>query len=274
MFVGINSKLLKMKNINLIFCLVILCLSFNCSSNSSDDDDDPNNCTEATQQVSTALENFTDANELNYTERCTAYKTALQNLQQQCGDESGDIQDLIDNLEDCSNDTNPSTIEALMTANLDGEQFDNMKPNGFNLFNSAIGIETYSYANDDTYIRIQGNSTYQNITPTEFTKEITISIPESSWSVGTYNLADGVVYDDNGVIPTPHYGIVYFNNDGYTQAFENEGTITITEFNLVDRVIRGTFEFTYVRSGNNEEIGPFDCTNGTFDYSLDDEYFD
>ncbi|MEM5566206.1 hypothetical protein WNY78_13885 [Psychroserpens sp. AS72] len=262
-----------MKKLNLIFCLVIVNLTFNCSSDSSDGDD-PIDCTEATQAVATALSDFNDANELNYADKCNAYKTALQNLQQSCGDEGVDIQAIIDNLGDCTLVISNPTNEALMTANLDGEQFDVMKPNGYNLFNSAIGMVTYSYANDDDYIRIQGNSTYQNITPSEFTKEITIWIPESSWSVGTYNLADGVVYDDNGVMPTPHYGIVYFNNDDYPQAFENEGSITITEFNLVDRVIRGTFEFTYRRSGDAGEIGPFNCTNGTFDYSLDADYFD
>lgn len=264
-----------MKKLNFIFCLVVLCFTFNCDSDSSDGDDGPNDCNEATQLAATALEDFNDANELNFTELCNDYKTALENLQDECGDENGDIQTLIDNLGDCQNDNNPGGIEALMTANIAGEQFNNMRPNGFNLFNSAIGIVTYSYFSNEDYIRIQGNTTYQNIAPTEFTKEITIWIPQSSWSVGTYTLADSVVDAlETGQTPTPHYGIVYFNNDEYSQAFEDEGTITITEFNLEERVIRGTFEFTFRRSGNNEEIGPFDCMNGTFDYSLDDEYFD
>jgi len=264
----------SMKKLNFIFCLLALSLVFNCNSDDSSGGADPVTCNDASELAAAAFADFDDANELNYTEACNNYKAALQNLIVACGDESGDIQDEIESLGDCSLVISNPSVEALMTANLDGEQFDNLKPNGFNLFNSAINMVTFSFANDDDYISIQGNSTYQNITPTEFTKEITIWIPQSSWSEGTYTLADGVVYSDNGVIPTPHYGIVYFNNDGYPQAFEEEGTITITEFNLEERVIRGTFEFTYIRSGNDGQIGPFDCTNGTFNYSLDDEYFD
>ena len=247
----------------------------NCDSDSSSDDgDDPSDCDVVTLAAAEALADFNDANELNFNQRCIAYKAALENVKQECGDETGNIQLLIDNLGDCTQSSN-GPIQALMTANIDGEQFNVMKPNGFNFFNKAIGIVTYSYFSDEDYIRIQGNSTYQTINPSEFTKEITIWIPQSSWSVGTYNLADDVVdFFDSGVTPTPHYNIVYFNNDDYPQAFENEGTITITEFNLADRIIRGTFEFTFMRSGNNGDIGPFDCMNGTFDYSLDDDYFD
>ncbi|MCK8479918.1 hypothetical protein [Psychroserpens algicola] len=263
-----------MKKLNFIFSLIALCFVLNCDSDSSNGDD-PANCDAATEQVTEALADFNTANELNYTEKCNDYKSALENLQSACGDENGQIQALIDGLGDCTLTNNPGNIEALMTANIAGEQFNLMRPNGFNLFNNAIGMVTYSYFSDEDYIRIQGNSTYQNISPTEFTKEITIWIPQSSWSVGTYTLADSVVDAfETGETPTPHYGIVYFNNDEYPQAFEEEGTITITEFNLEDRVIRGTFEFSFMRSGDGVEIGPFQCMNGTFDYSLDDEYFD
>ena len=85
-----------------------------------------------------------------------------------------------------------------------------------------------------------------------------------------------VAYATDGDVNT-HYNIIYNNGDGSSQAYEVEGgTITITEFNLSERVIRGTFEFEYTRYfvDTDIETGPFQCINGTFDYSLDDEYFD
>jgi len=247
---------------------------FNCSSDSSSDSDDSNDCTEATQEAEEALIDFNDANELNYSERCNAYKTALENYQQACGDESGEIQSLIDGLGDCTQVINNPSVVALMTANLNGEQFNDLKPNGFNFFNRAVNLVTFSYANDDDYISIQGNSTYQNVIPDNSTKEITIYIPQSSWSIGTYILAESPVYSDNGVIPTPHYDLVYFDNDDYNGNIEEVGSITITEFDVDERIIRGTFEFSYSRTSDTDIIGPFECTNGTFEYSLDDEYFD
>lgn len=262
-----------MKKLKLISCLFMAIMVFNCSSDSSNDGDDPNTCIQATENVANALQDFTDANELNYSEKCNAYKTALLNLQTQCGDENGDIQLIIDNLGDCTQNVNPNVV-ALMTANLNGEQFNDLKPNGFNFFNKAISIVTFSYANDDDYISMQGNSTYQNVTPGDTTKEITIFIPESSWSVGTYELAESPVYSDNNVTPTPHYRLVYFDNDEYFGNIEEVGSITITEFNLNERIMRGTFEFSYFRTSDTDTIGPFDCTNGTFEYSLDADYFD
>ncbi|WP_431136580.1 hypothetical protein [Psychroserpens mesophilus] len=263
-----------MKKLNFIFSLLALCFLLNCDSDSSSDDaDDPNNCTEANLLLTQAQADFTDANQLNYTSRCNSYKAALENVKLVCGDDTGEIQLLINNLGDCTQNTNPST-QALMTANLNGEQFNDLKPNGFNLFNRAINIVTFSYANDDDYISIQGNSTYQNVIPNNLTKEITIYIPQSSWSIGTYNLAEGPVYSDNNVTPTPHYDLVYFDNDDYSGNIEEEGSITITEFDLNERIIRGTFEFSYSRTSDTDVIGPFDCTNGTFEYSLDDDYFD
>ncbi|MCX7548310.1 hypothetical protein OS188_10140 [Xanthomarina sp. F1114] len=205
---------------------------------------------------------------------CNAYKTALVNEINACGDMDGSLQTLIDTLNCTTGGTTDG--EALMTANLDGEQFDNLKPNGYNMFQKAISMETYSYANDDDYIKIQGNSTYAEIVPNEYTKEINLHIPQSNWAVGTYPLQTSVAHASSGDVNT-HYNVIYNNGDGNSQAYELEGgTITITEFNLTTRVIRGTFEFQYTRYfvDTNEETGPFDCINGTFDYSLDDSYFD
>lgn len=230
------------------------------------------NCQDA-QQATLSAETAYNTDTSNST-LCVAYKTALENEIAACGDANGSLQTIIDGLDCDSGGT--ADGHALMTANLDGEQFDNLKPNGYNLFHKAISMETYSYANDEDYIKIQGNSTYVQMVPNEYTKEINLHIPQSNWVAGTYPLQTSVVNASSGDINT-HYNIIYNNGDGSSQAYEVEGgSITITEFNLTTRVIRGTFEFQYIRYfvDTNEETGPFECINGTFNYSLDDPYFD
>jgi hypothetical protein len=163
---------------------------------------------------------------------------------------------------------------ALMTANINGSQYNNLVPNGWNFFNTAINVLTFT-TNNEKYIHIQGNS-HPGITLEPDSKEINLYIPESLWAVGTYTLGNNSV--DNNQVPIPHVNIIY--NDSSTpssQAFELEnGTISITEIDLVNRVIKGTFEFQFEVHyvGTNDILGPLDCLSGTFDYSLDDEYFD
>ncbi|MGB6268382.1 MAG: DUF6252 family protein [Olleya sp.] len=62
-------------------------------------------CLNATAVVVTTQTNFnnTDPNGPDYTAFCNAYKTALQVKKQQCGDDDGSIQDIINGLGDCSN---------------------------------------------------------------------------------------------------------------------------------------------------------------------------
>ena len=101
-------------------------------------------------------------------------------------------------------------------------------------------------------------------------------IPENNWEVGTYDLnINPRAYDsDSKEIPTPFISLVLTEGQLNYNTLEG-GKITITEFNLVQRVIKGTFEFPFEEvSGNSSGTEIFQCKNGTFDYSLDDEYFD
>lgn len=239
---------------------------------------DPNDftdCQAAENAVNLAQINFENASDENYEDLCIIYKTALENQIAECGDD-GSLQAAINALGNCVSESVGSF--ALMTANLDGVQYNDMKPNGYNIFNSAISIVTFSYANDYDYISIDGNSTYQEIIPdVTSTKEIKLYIPENTWEEGTYVLQTDPVYDNDGEEVVPHFDINFFyvnNALGYPD-YDNPGTITITNFDLEDRVISGTFEFEYriVDNSNNEETGPFQCIDGTFNYSLDDEYF-
>lgn len=168
---------------------------------------------------------------------------------------------------------NSPSSHALMTANIKGVQYNNLVPYLWSLFPDNAVLVRYFSGQDEPYIQIQGNSE-PSATTFENTKEINLFIPERAWSPGTYNL--GTDYEVNG-IPQPNVNLVYSdNNEPTAQAFEGDfGTITVTEFNTTTRVIKGTFEFTFELYYTAGGIGgPFQCLNGTFDYSLDDEFFD
>ena len=62
-------------------------------------------CQNATAVALTTQTNYeaVDIMSADYPQVCNFYKTALENKKQQCGDTDGSIQDLIDDLGDCTN---------------------------------------------------------------------------------------------------------------------------------------------------------------------------
>ena len=95
-----------MKKLSFLFCLLILLSAFTCDNEPLDSNitipDNSTSCEQATQEVADAALAFTNIVDGNYTELCTAYKTALENLILSCGDPDGSIQSGIDALGDCS----------------------------------------------------------------------------------------------------------------------------------------------------------------------------
>ncbi len=69
-----------------------------CSSNTN------NLCEDAIALTMTAQVNFLNASDSSYLSLCGAYKTALQNQIESCGDENGSLQEIIDGLGNCSPD--------------------------------------------------------------------------------------------------------------------------------------------------------------------------
>lgn len=188
-------------------------------------------------------------------------------LRRVCGDSFSDYVGPVTNAP-----TQDTPSFALMTANIAGEQYNNMKPFLFGQTN-ATRVVTF-YETDENFLGIQGNSAYMDPTFAN-SKEINLFIPESQWARGTY-----LLYNDpikNGVAQS-HVNIIY--NDSSTpssQAYEEEdGSITITKFDRIERIVEGTFEFRfkiyYVESGTYTEIK--EVRNGTFRYSLDASFFD
>lgn len=73
-------------------------------------------CPEATQAVVEASVNFINATEENYQTLCSAYKVALENLIDACGDPDGSIQLSIDALGSCTDPSDFDDCEALENA--------------------------------------------------------------------------------------------------------------------------------------------------------------
>ncbi len=93
-----------MKRLFSSISLIILFSAFTCENEPLEGDflvDDELSCTQANNQVQLAKANFNDATEGNYSELCNAYKLALQNKLEACG-EDGTTQDIIDSLGNCS----------------------------------------------------------------------------------------------------------------------------------------------------------------------------
>ena len=108
-----------MKNIGLICCLILLS-AFTCENEPLEGEfgvDTSISCEIATQNLTTAGSNFVDSDteDSNYTQLCLAYKVALQDQINACGDD-GTLQTIYDNLGDCGENTEPDDCEASTTA--------------------------------------------------------------------------------------------------------------------------------------------------------------
>lgn len=155
---------------------------------------------------------------------------------------------------------------ALMTANIDGTQYNNMRPYLY----SSIGIDVIvendgAPAGDMRYLKIQGVTS--DVIGSQFV--INLHIPEDKWVNGTYDLYE--TFDISGpsycqadlVLPYITAGLPDYQS-------VTAGSITVTEFNLSTKRIKGNFNITYTKSSNGLD---YYITNGTFDYGLDDDYF-
>lgn len=151
---------------------------------------------------------------------------------------------------------------ALMTANIDNMQYDVMRPFLYALTGNDINVQNDGgEIGDPRFIWIQGD-TSDNL---DTLIEIDLHIPNNKWVPGTYTL-----YEREDLSTTAECQAHLILNDGNFSLITS-GTLTVTEFNLTTKRIKGTFSFTYSKS---EVPGEFKVTNGTFNYALDDSYFD
>lgn len=157
---------------------------------------------------------------------------------------------------------------ALMTANIDGVQWNNLKPFLYPFSNDVIVENNGAPVGAPRFLWIQGtdNTTTVNLNNS---REINLHIPNSKWAPGTYNLLW-----DNGYEAEECWATLLLFTNPDVNARIISGSLTVTEFNLSTKRIKGTFQFQYEKlDGNSQVIGVFPVTNGTFNYGLDADYF-
>lgn len=111
-----------MKKTLYILSLIFLVTTFNCDDEPLEGDfitDADVLCQEATVNVSESALAFLNVESDNYNEICSAFRTALESQILACGDENGAIQQIIDQLGDCSAeiDTGNLCVNAIAVAN-------------------------------------------------------------------------------------------------------------------------------------------------------------
>ena len=166
----------------------------------------------------------------------------------------------------------PITNYAFMGANVYNVQRNGLRPLLYG-FTQGTSID-YFDSSEAPYLKMQGNSNYQNPTITPGTFEINIRIPQSQWHPGTYALQGDIDVIRDGNNSYVHF-IQFPAGFVVSGATISNGTITVTEFNTTTRRITGTFSFDYIslyNDGTSSSLGH--VTNGTFDYPLDDDFFD
>lgn len=237
----------------------------------------PSSCEEAIMNTASASQAVVSINssDPSYPDLCNAYKTALEFQLELCGDEGGALKIIIESLNCSAGDSqNTTEVFAFMTANINGVQYDDMKPNAYLFFPGGATVNGIFARPDDDYLGIFGNSGYKNPTLVEASdRAIELHIPKALWDEGTYTLYDEFNDVFEGVCYFLYTDVSTLGTDFSIK--DLPGEITISKFSLDERVIQGTFEFEYliVNQIDNSEEGPYQVT-GTFNYSLDDDYFD
>ncbi len=162
----------------------------------------------------------------------------------------------------------PPVTYGYMSATINGQAFSSMKP-----FFYPIAGGAYAFINSLMYgpdaLQIQGNTA--PLDPQQQNNyEINLVIPRNLWQPGTYVLDPNTSFSDEGPISTCLMNLI-IPLGGPSIAFETTGSITITEFNIATRRVKGTFYFSYMENFLNggEELGPYQVTNGTFDFPID-----
>lgn len=163
------------------------------------------------------------------------------------------------------------TQYANMTAEINGQEYNSLKPPTISLGGDASSIITWS-GHDGVHLRLLGT----NRSSFSFNGlEINLYINQNEWTIGEYELKgrDNIETDEEN-----SSFVEYFNLDEPDYYFDviETGVLNVTNFDREQRIIEGTFSFTYEKSnlGNDTVVVTENVENGTFKYSLDDEFFD
>lgn len=174
---------------------------------------------------------------------------------------------------DNTSTTTTTVLPDFMDANVNGVQFSNLRPMNYvdsSSNQSKVEVYTSSTLLTHNYLFLQGSNVTQGGTANADSILINLRIPQSQWVIGTYELQDAKTVVMNG--NNSSVEIFDIGRGVKTQAIQG-GIITITEFNMVTRRVKGFFSFTYTTVNNLVVEGPFAVSGGTFNYKLDGAYF-
>ena len=161
---------------------------------------------------------------------------------------------------------------AFMSGDINNVSYSNLKPQAYlDASSSQTVVENYgdSSSIDYNYLLIQGSDVTLSENPSGNSVLINIRIPQSKWAVGTYDLTDDETTDNNGTDV-----VASFDEIGSGKKTKSiSGTLTITEFDLSSKIIKGTFNFNYMSDNGVALEGPFQVSNGAFEYKLDAPFF-
>ncbi|WP_264544320.1 MULTISPECIES: hypothetical protein [Flavobacterium] len=168
---------------------------------------------------------------------------------------------------------NQNVVEpTFMSGDVNTISYTNLKPQTYiNTSSLQTEVEIF-HVNPTThynYLLLQGSDITLSDLPQSSSILIDIRIPESKWAVGTYSLTDDLTTGINGLDCIARL----IEIGGETKTRLTSGSITITEFNLSTKTIKGTFNFTYQRRNGSVYEGSYALNNGAFKYKLDAPFF-
>lgn len=177
---------------------------------SSDDSNDPVNeetqCELAMEATAIAAVNYSNATAENHAQTCNAYKVALQNQIEACGDENGALQAIINGLGDC---TAPAEVDGTLTVTagsmpMNFTDLNVVKQNGLVKVSGASATGTYTI-----YFEVAENATGADILQNFEIKLVSVHHPYEGFTSNVTVNTDGtltgtfhgiVVNDDNGMV--------------------------------------------------------------------------
>lgn len=159
---------------------------------------------------------------------------------------------------------------ALMTANIGGTQYSQMQPYMYPTTPAVMVLNTDATSGEHKYLQIQGDTSNDITTSIEFN----FYLPDNLWQPGTYPINNFTDWVTSSVVQLTVVSEPLASPPIIKRVVEGSGNIVVTEFNLTERRIRGTFSFSYTKQvTGSPDIQTIQVTGGTFYYALDDDYF-
>jgi hypothetical protein len=234
------------KKIFVLCTFTILFMAVNCDNEPYEGEIifEDTSCLEAIETTEIASENFLNASNDEYNEFCLAYKEALLNQIEVCGDDDGILQILADNLGDCQEEVDlcEEAIEATELARIVYESAaDEAIEDSCNAYKDALLYQIEVCGDDGTLLSIiEGLGSCE----TEVVDVV------GDWILVAWNTDEARDLDNDGIVTNNYLDdIDCYNNE--TILFSDNGTGTM--------FLRSIAEFTYTPTIDGENFFT-DCT--------------